>query len=149
MKTSQPFRKASPLSMLARSCYTLAIPLVKTHVCVYMDRGLALLGEISPLTDINTTKRASAGNRARHFGSSALFITGNLITRLRLRKNTTFSAAIHCVSDIIQNVRAIFETLGTRLFKALCDVKTDGKMSDRNIRNGCEEKVPSDQEHRN
>ena len=82
MDASQP-RGASPLW---RDPTTLVIPLIKTF-CVYMDRGLALLGEIPPLTTrdlarlggpkifhINTTKRASTSRRARHLGANALFI---------------------------------------------------------------------------
>ena len=77
--------------------------------------------------------------------------TGNLITMLRLLKISIFSTAIHHVSDIIQNVRIIFETLDTRLLEALCEVKTErNKMiSDRNTRNGSGEKLPFDPEHRN
>ena len=60
---------------------------------------------------------------------------------LRLLKNTIFLTVIHRVSDIIQNVRIILETLDTRLMKAMCDVKTEGKMmSNRNTRNGFGEK---------
>ena len=63
---------------------------------------------------------------------------------LRLLKISTFSAAIHRVSDIIQNVRIIFETLHTRLLEALCDAKTDRTkmMAHRNTRNGSGEKNP-------
>ena len=71
--------------------------------------------------------------------------TGNLITMLRLLKNKTFSNASHRVSDIIQNVRIIFETSDTRLLEELCEVNTEGKlMSDRNTRNGVGKKIPSD-----
>ena len=45
---------------------------------------------------------------------------------IRLLKNTTCSTAIHRASDIIRNVRTIFETLDTRLLDALCDVNTEG-----------------------
>ena len=77
-------------------------------------------------------------------------ITGNLLTMLHLLKNTIFSTAIHRVSDIIQNVRIIFETSDTRLLKALCDVNTEGKMmSDRNTQNGSGEKISFDPEYRN
>ena len=51
-----------------------------------------------------------------------------VITILRLLKNTTFSTAIHCLPDIIRNVRIIVETSDTRLLDALCDVNTEGKM---------------------
>ena len=45
-------------------------------------------------------------------------------------------AAIHRTSDIIKNVRTIFETSDTRLLDALCDVNNEGKMmSDRSTRN--------------
>ena len=54
-------------------------------------------------------------------------ITGNLIMMLRLLKNTIFSSAVHCASDIIKNVTASFETLDTRLLDALCDVNTEGE----------------------
>ena len=47
--------------------------------------------------------------------------TGNLITMLCLLKISTFSTAIHHISDIIQNV-LIFETL-----EALPDIKTERK----------------------
>ena len=43
---------------------------------------------------------------------------------LRLLKNTTFLTAVHRASDIMKNVKAIFETSDTRLLDALCDVKT-------------------------
>ena len=46
---------------------------------------------------------------------------------LGLLKNTTFSAAIHRASDIIQNVRIIVETSDTRLLDALCDVNIEEK----------------------
>ena len=36
-------------------------------------------------------------------------LTGNLITMLRLLKNT-FPTAMHCAFDIIKNVRTMFET---------------------------------------
>ena len=62
---------------------------------------------------------------------------------LRLLKNTTVLTAIHRISDIIQNVKIVFETSATRLLEALCDV------SDRNTRNGSGEKIPFDPEHRN
>ena len=57
--------------------------------------------------------------------------TDNLITMLWLLKNTTFSTAIDSVSDIMQNVRIIFEISETRLLEALCDVKTEGKLDVR------------------
>ena len=69
---------------------------------------------------------------------------------LHLLKNTTFSTAIHRVSDIIQKVRKIVETSDTLLVDALCDVNTEKKMtSDRNIRNSSGEKLEFDTEHRN
>ena len=46
---------------------------------------------------------------------------------LRLLKNTTFSIAIARASDIIKNLRTIFENSDTRLLDALCDVNTDEK----------------------
>ena len=55
-------------------------------------------------------------------------LTGNLITMLRLVKNTTFSTAVHCTSDIIKNVRTNFETSDTQLLDARCDVNTEKKM---------------------
>ena len=58
-------------------------------------------------------------------------------------KDTTFSTAIDRVFDIMQSVRIIFETSDTRLLKALCDVKTEGKNDVRG------EKIPFDPEHRN
>ena len=56
----------------------------------------------------------------------------------RFLKSTTFA------SDIIKNQRTIFETSGTRLLDALCDVNTDEKndVSKEKI-------IPSDSEHRN
>ena len=48
------------------------------------------------------------------------WFTGNAITMLRLLKNAIFSSAIHRDSDIIKNVRTIFETLDTRLLDAIC-----------------------------
>ena len=52
---------------------------------------------------------------------------GNLITMLCLLKNRIFSSAVHCSSEIIENVRTIFETSDIRLLDALCDVNTEGK----------------------
>ena len=46
---------------------------------------------------------------------------------LRLLKNTTFSTAVDRTSDIIKNLRPIFETSDTRLLDALCDVNPDEK----------------------
>ena len=70
-RRASPPRRASPLW---RDPTTLVIPLMK-NFCVYMDRGLALLGEISPLTTRDlASKRASPGRRARHLGANALFI---------------------------------------------------------------------------
>ena len=46
---------------------------------------------------------------------------------LPLLKNTTFSTAVDHTSDIIKNLRTIFETSDTRLLDALCDVNTDEK----------------------
>ena len=46
------------------------------------------------------------------------FITGNLITMLCLLKNTTFSTAVHRVSDI-KDVRTKFETSDTQLLNTL------------------------------
>ena len=67
-------------------------------------------------------------------GSDILFFchknvsfTGNLITMLRLLKNTTFSTVVHRASDIIKNVRTKFETSDTRLLDALCDVNIEGR----------------------
>ena len=56
-----------------------------------------------------------------------LSFTGNLITMLRLLKNTIFLSTVHRASDIIKNVRPVSETLDTRLLDGLCDVNTDGK----------------------
>ena len=50
-RRASPPRRASPLS---RDPTTMVIPLIKTF-CVYMDRGLALLGEISLLTSGDLT----------------------------------------------------------------------------------------------
>ena len=62
---------------------------------------------------------------------------------LRLLKNT-FSTAVHRASDIIKNVRTIFETSGTQLLNAL-----RGKvMPDGSSRNGSGEKIPFDPGHR-
>ena len=58
-------------------------------------------------------------------------ITGNLFTMLLLLKNTTFSTAIHRVSDIIQTVRIIVETSDTQLLDVLCGVNTEGKYDAR------------------
>ena len=44
-----------------------------------------------------------------------------------LLKNTTFSTAIDHASDIIKNLRTIFETSDSRLLDTLCDVNTDKK----------------------
>ena len=49
-----------------------------------------------------------------------------------LLKNTTFSTVKDCVSDILKNVRTIFETSDTQLLDALCDVNTEEKMMSRN-----------------
>ena len=46
---------------------------------------------------------------------------------LCLPKNTVFSSDVHHSSDIIKNVRTIFETLDTGLLDALYDVNTEGK----------------------
>ena len=89
-RRASPPKRASPLW---RDPTTMIIPLIKTF-CFFMVRGLALLGEISPLTArdlafdcprsrlgglkifrINTTKRASPSRRARQFGANALFNT--------------------------------------------------------------------------
>ena len=60
-----------------------------------------------------------------------------------LLKSTIFLSATHRASDIIKNVRKIFETLDTRLLDALCDVITEGNMmSGRSTRNGSGEKIP-------
>ena len=45
---------------------------------------------------------------------------------LRLLKNTIFSSAVHRASDMIKNVRTIFETSDAQLLDALCDVNTEG-----------------------
>ena len=59
-----------------------------------------------------------------------MFITGNLITMLGLLKNTTFSTAVHCASNIIKDVRTKFESSDTRLLDALCDVNTERRIID-------------------
>ena len=46
---------------------------------------------------------------------------------LRLLKNTTFLTAVDRASDIIKNLRTIFETSDTRMLDASCDVNTDEK----------------------
>ena len=51
---------------------------------------------------------------------------------LPLLKNTTFSTAVDRASDIIKNLRTIFETSDTQMLDALCDVNTDEKMMPRN-----------------
>ena len=61
---------------------------------------------------------------------------------LHLLKNTTFSTAIHRVSDIMQNVRIIFETIDTRPLEVLCDVKTEGKCCQTGILGMALEKNP-------
>ena len=55
--------------------------------------------------------------------------TGNLITIgwLRLLNKTIFSTAVHRTSDIIENVRTIFETSDNRLLDELCNVNTEEK----------------------
>ena len=42
-------------------------------------------------------------------------------------KIATFSTVLHCVFDIIKNVRTIFGISDNRLLDVLCDVKTEGK----------------------
>ena len=69
---------------------------------------------------------------------------------LGLLENTTFSTAVHRVSNIIEDVRTKFKTSDTRLLNALCDVTlSEEMMSDRSIRNISGEKIPFDPEHRN
>ena len=50
---------------------------------------------------------------------------------------------------MIQNVIIIYETSGTPLLDALCDVTLREIMSDRNTHNCTGEKIPFDPEHRN
>ena len=65
----------------------------------------------------------------------------------RLLKNTTFSTAVDRASDIIKNLRTIFETSDTRLLDAFCDVNTDEK---NDVSKWLWRKIiPSDPEHRN
>ena len=60
-----------------------------------------------------------------------LIITGKLIRMLHLLKNTKFSTALHHASDIMKNVKAIFETSDTPLLDAWGKI-----MSDRSTLNG-------------
>ena len=46
---------------------------------------------------------------------------------LCLLKNTTFSTAVDRTSDIIKNLRTIFEISDSPLLDALCDINTDEK----------------------
>ena len=79
-----------------------------------------------------------------------LIITGNLITMLRLLKNTTFSTAVHRSFDIMKNVKAIFETSDTRLLDALCDVNTWGKLCQTEVLEmALEKKIRFEPKHRN
>ena len=66
---------------------------------------------------------------------------------LRLLKNTTFLTAVDHASDIIKNVRTIFETSDTRLLDELCDVNTEGKNDVSKWLWG--KIIPSDPEDRN
>ena len=70
-------------------------------------------------------------------------LTGNLITMLRLLKNTTFSTALHRVSDIIENLRTVFENSDTRLSDALCDVNTEGKLCQTEVLEMAQDKKSS------
>ena len=67
-------------------------------------------------------------------------LTGNLITMLRLLKNTKFQLPSIALLTA-KKVRTIFETSDTGLLDALCDINTEGKMmSDRSTQNGSGEK---------
>ena len=68
---------------------------------------------------------------------------------LRVVKNTTFSTAVHRASDIIKNVRTIFETSDTQLLDALCDVNTEEKCQTEVLEMAPEKKIPFDPKHHN
>ena len=108
---------------------------------------------IIPHNKMLRENRAPSGEKSALVTSLVSFyynaLTGNLITMLHLLKNETSSNASHVVSDIIQNVRIIFETSDTRLLEALCDVNTAGKNDVRQkYLKLLWRKVPSHPEHR-
>ena len=84
-------------------------------------------------------------------GLIQLSVTGNLITMLRLLKNTTFSTAFPRVSDItlkMSEQRLKFQTLNCRMHCVTQKLR-EKMMSGTNTRSGSGEKIPYYTEHRN